>query len=448
MELIDPHCKLDHEKPEVRETTHIYFSLDKLQPTIESWFKKASVEGKWPVNSVSITENWLKEGLQPRCITRDLKWGTPIPLKGWENKVFYVWFDAPIGYPSITANYMDDWRSWWQASPEQNVELYQFMGKDNVAFHSVIFPGSLLGTGDKWTMVKHISTTEYLNYEGGKFSKSRNRGVFGTDAAETGLSPSVWRYYLLSCRPETADTMFSWGDFAQRNNSELLSVLGNFVNRIIKFVVAKCNSTVPLYQIERPSSGVQSLDEKSPDDVFNKFMAEVQDLLSQYFAAMESIKLREGLRLVMTLAARGNLFLQENKFDNTLLKQEPKRCAKVIGYALNLVYLLSAVVEPYMPRTAQQILEQLNASPMFIPDTFELLILPGHRLGKPAHLFNRIADEQVEFWKQKFGSASDVEKTSKEKDSGKKKKGKQNGQDQNSDEKQSQMQGQVQTEAQ
>jgi methionyl-tRNA synthetase len=155
--LINPHCKLDGATPVIRNSKHLFLNLTEQQPSLEVWFKNASEKGKWSSNSETITSNWLKEGLKPRCITRDLKWGTPVPRKGYEEKVFYVWFDAPIGYPSITANYTKDWEKWWK-NPEQ-VQLYQFMGKDNVPFHTVIFPSTLLGTKENWTLLHHLSTT-------------------------------------------------------------------------------------------------------------------------------------------------------------------------------------------------------------------------------------------------------------------------------------------------
>ncbi|CAB5395795.1 unnamed protein product [Rhizophagus irregularis] len=172
----------------MRESKHMFLDLDTLQKTVEDWVIKTSVEGKWSTNSKTITNSWLKEGLKPRCITRDLKWGTPVPLEEMKEKVFYVWFDAPIGYLSITANYTPHWEKWWK-NPD-DVKLYQFMGKDNVPFHTVIFPSSLFGTGEDWTLLYHINTTEYLNYENTKFSKSRNIGVFGTDAKDTGINVS------------------------------------------------------------------------------------------------------------------------------------------------------------------------------------------------------------------------------------------------------------------
>ena len=242
LDLKKPRCKVDPDTtPVARDTRHIHLKLDKLQPRIEEWFEKASKNGAWSRNGSVITESWLRQGLRDRGITRDLKWGTPIPLDVFANeedkeiykdKVFYVWFDACIGYVSITANYTEEWEKWWR-DPE-NVQLYQFMGKgkenddpkpgqhtdyyaDNVPFHSVIFPGSQIGTGQKWTMLHHLSTTEYLNYESGKFSKSRGIGVFGTSAKDTGIPPDVWRYYLLKNRPETGDTQFEWKYFIVRS---------------------------------------------------------------------------------------------------------------------------------------------------------------------------------------------------------------------------------------
>ncbi|MGN0906753.1 MAG: methionine--tRNA ligase, partial [Bullifex sp.] len=169
-ELIEPHCSVCGTTPEVRKTKHLYIDLPKALPLLKEWMEKASVDGFWAKNAIQLTNSWIRDGLRERCITRDLKWGIPVPKPGYENKVFYVWFDAPIGYISITANYTDDWKRWWQ-SPE-DTELFQFIGKDNIPFHTVIFPSSLLATGEKWTMLHHMSSTEYLNYEGGKFSKS------------------------------------------------------------------------------------------------------------------------------------------------------------------------------------------------------------------------------------------------------------------------------------
>jgi len=231
VELINPRCKKTSERPVIKSSQHLFLDLPKLSPLLESYLNEtiSHKDSRWTNTAGVITRSWLKEGLKPRCITRDLKWGTRVPLKGFEDKVFYVWFDAPIGYISIAANYSDRWESWFK-SPD-NVEYYQFMAKDNVPFHSVIFPSCLLGTKEPFTLCKHMSGIEYLNYEDGKFSKSRGTGVFGDQAKATDIEPDIFRFYLAYIRPETMDSTFSWEDMMTKNNSELLNNLGNFVNR-------------------------------------------------------------------------------------------------------------------------------------------------------------------------------------------------------------------------
>lgn len=176
-ELINPRCKVTGATPIPRSTRHVFLDLPKLTPPLQGYIDTTSAAGGWSSNCLQVTRAWMRDGLRPRCITRDLTWGTPVPMAGFESKVFYVWFDAPIGYISITADYCGDWERWWK-NPE-DVELVQFMGKDNVPFHTVIFPATLLGTGERWTLMQSISVTEYLNYESGKFSKSRGVGTRG-----------------------------------------------------------------------------------------------------------------------------------------------------------------------------------------------------------------------------------------------------------------------------
>ena len=216
-ELINPRCSRCGNTPEEMQSKHLFINLPKALPMLEKWEKTASVKGEWANNAVAITEGWIKAGLKPRCITRDLKWGIPVNKKGYEDKVFYVWFDAPIAYISLTSTALpDSWKEWWQ-NPD-NVELYQFIGKDNIPFHTVIFPISLLASGQNWTMLHHISSTEYLNYENGKFSKSRNVGVFGLDCEKTGIPADMWRFYLFYNRPEKGDYNFMWDDFEKKIN--------------------------------------------------------------------------------------------------------------------------------------------------------------------------------------------------------------------------------------
>ena len=401
LDLKNARCKIDPDvTPVARETRHIHLQLDKLQPSIEDWFRKASKDGAWSRNGKIIAESWLKQGLRDRGITRDLKWGTPVPLDVFEfekekeiykDKVFYVWFDACIGYVSITANYTEEWEKWWR-DPE-NVQLYQFMGKDNVPFHSIIFPGSQIGTGEQWTMLHHLSTTEYLNYENGKFSKSRGIGVFGNNAKDTGVHPDVWRYYLLKNRPETGDTQFEWRYFIEQNNSELLAKLGNFVNRVIKLVNSKIyNSVIPDYRIF------------SNDPIFDKVKEEINQYLGQYVEDLEAVNLKAGIQSAMQIAQAGNNFLQSNGFDNKLAEKEPEKAAAVTGIAINIIYLCASVFEPYLPATSKSILEQLQAPFLFIPDRWTADdIKPGHQIGKAKHLFSPIDPKKEDEWRAMYG---------------------------------------------
>ncbi|CAO1629847.1 unnamed protein product [Jaminaea pallidilutea] len=438
VDLLEPRCKICSTAPVLRESPHMFIRIDTLQPQVEEWAKKSSREGGWSNNGRLITDSWFREGLRPFSVTRDLKWGVPVPkiasTEGMDGKVFYVWFDAPIGYPSITANYTEEWRQWWQ-NPD-NVKLYQFMGKDNVRFHTVIFPSCLLGTKDPWTMLHHISTTEYLQYESGKFSKSRNVGVFGDKASSIGVPASVWRYYLLSSRPETADSHFAWREFVERNNGELLANLGNFVNRLLTFCSKKYDGILPELPQGQGLCVEQPLEE-SEDSVNGRFIRDVNRIVSQYVSAMEAVRLRLGLRTMMNLSARGNLFLTESGLDNNLFTNKRAECDAVMLLAVNLIWVISSLAHPFMPETADQICEQLDAPARSVPfvedgsasgvaaveddDTaaasqqqqetgaikgralFALDLLPGHKIGKPAHLFRRIDEKQADAWRAQFG---------------------------------------------
>lgn len=295
-ELIAPRCKITGTTPVLRETRHMYLDLPALTDRLQAYIDGTSQVGGWSANCVEVTRAWMAQGLKERSITRDLRWGTPVPVPGYEEKVFYVWFDACIGYVSITANYTPDWERWWR-NPEQ-VELVQFMGKDNVPFHTVIFPATQLGTRDEWTMMRTISVTEYLNYEDGKFSKSRGVGVFGNDAKGTGIPPEVWRYYLLAVRPESSDAVFQWEDFAAKNNAELNDNLGNFINRTLKFIGARFEGVVPGVRNNAGAEAIAGLGQK------------VQALLQQNIKSQEAQRMKEALRAGMLISKAGNSFFQ------------------------------------------------------------------------------------------------------------------------------------------
>ncbi|KAJ8490827.1 hypothetical protein OPV22_012548 [Ensete ventricosum] len=408
-ELKDPKCKVCHSTPRIRDTDHLFLELPLLREKLEEYINTMSVAGSWSQNAVQATNAWLKEGLRPRCITRDLKWGVPVPHEKYKDKVFYVWFDAPIGYISITACYTPEWEQWWK-NPD-NVELYQFMGKDNVPFHTVMFPSTLLGTGERWTMMKTISVTEYLNYESGKFSKSKGIGVFGNDAKDTKIPPEVWRYYLLTNRPEVSDTLFTWVDLQAKLNTELLNNLGNFINRVLSFIAkpegAGYGSIIP------DASNAQS-------QQLTKYLGEkVGKLVDQYLDAMEKVKLKQGLKIAMSISSEGNAYLQESQFWK-LYKEDPSSCAIVMKTSVGLVYLLACLLEPFMPSFSVEVLRQLNlpleANLSFCDENGENdkanrpwdFLPSGHHIGKPEPLFKELKDEDVESFRVRFaGSQAD-----------------------------------------
>lgn len=349
LELIDPKCKQCKNSPIIASSKHYYLELPEVESRLKEWISSVSVEGKWSNNSKTITNSFLSEGLKPRCITRDLKWGVEVPTEDEEmkGKVFYVWFDAPIGYLSITANFLqDDWEKWWK-NPE-NVKLYQYMGKDNVTFHTVIFPSTIIGTQKPHTLVHHLSTTEYLNYENKKFSKTHNTGVFGDSARNTGIPSEVWRYYLLANRPEQADTDFKWDDFMVKNNNELLSNLGNFVNRVLKFTSKNFDMKVPKFTKE-----------ESFNETDRELLNNTRKLTLEYINALENVKIKEGLRIFMELSSLGNAYLQETA-PWTLIKTNPQRGANILFLMMNFVRLIGCIAEPYMPSFSAKLYELIS----------------------------------------------------------------------------------------
>lgn len=393
-ELINPLSKVTKTRPVPRKTKHLFINLPGIEPELAKWIDIASEKGEWSDNTTKIARSWLKEGLKRRCITRDLKWGVPVPLAGYENKVFYVWFDAPIGYISITANLTDKWEAWWlggagsagaEDGKSRDVRLYNFIGKDNVPFHAVIFPSTLMGTKKPWTLVHHISTTEFLNYEGGKFSKSRNTGVFGDDAKNTGIAPDAWRYYLLSNRPESADTDFTWSDFCDKNNSELLANLGNLVNRTLVFVKNNFEGKVP---------------EGALNDADKAFLAIQEKLASDVTADLEKVKLRDGIHKAMAFSKSANKYFQDNK-PWELVKSDKLRAAAAMSVLLQQVRDLAILTEPYLPFTSAEIFRQLNMPQAKWAEIGKPL-QSGHAIGEPKALYRKIEQKEIDALKAKF----------------------------------------------
>lgn len=382
-ELIDPISKISKSPLLKKKTKHLYIDLPEIESELSKWIEKTSQEGKWGDNSTNIAKSWLREGLKKRAITRDLKWGVPVPLEGYENKVFYVWFDAPIGYISITSNFTSDWENWWKNPKE--VKLYQFMGKDNVPFHTVIFPSTLIGTKEIWTMLHHISTTEYLNYEFGKFSKSRNTGVFGDDAMNSGIPSDVWRYYLLSNRPEKSDSEFVWNDFAEKTNNELLANLGNLVNRTLVFIKNNFDGKVP-----SPSLDAKDL----------VFLDEQHKMIKEIEEDFEKVRIKDGLHKIMNYSKNANKYFQENA-PWAIIKTDRERASTVIGILANEVRKISILVSPYLPETSIRIFTQMNLKKQNWSQ-IEVNIQKDHIIGVPEALFKKIENKDIEIFRDRF----------------------------------------------
>ncbi|XP_015742471.1 methionine--tRNA ligase, cytoplasmic [Coturnix japonica] len=390
VELKAPRCKLCGGSPTVRPTRHLFLDLPKLEERLQPWLENCWATGNWTANARYITRSWIRDGLRPRCITRDLQWGTPVPLDGFRDKVFYVWFDAPIGYLSITANYTEHWERWWK-NPQQ-VELYNFMAKDNVPFHSVVFPCSLLGAEDNYTLVNHLIATEYLNYEDGKFSKSRGVGVFGDMAKDTGIAADVWRFYLLYVRPEGQDSAFSWGDLMLKNNSELLNNLGNFINRAGMFVCKFFDGAVPPMVL-------------TPGD--HRLLARVTMELRQYHQLLERVRIRDALRCVLNISRHGNQYIQVNEPWKRIKggEEDRQRAGTVTGVAVNVAALLAVLVQPYMPAVSAAIQAQLCVPPecSVLSHVFTCTLPPGHRVGTVSPLFQKLESEHIDALRKRFG---------------------------------------------
>lgn len=359
IELKDPKCHTCGSTPEVRETKHLYIDLPNLSKNLDAWMAKTSVEGKWSDNAVNITKAWIRDGLNERAITRDLKWGIPVPKAGYENKVFYVWFNAPIGYMSITKQLADelkaegkntfDWKSWWnpseseEAKGKEHVELFQFIGKDNIPFHTVIFPSTLLGSPHDWTKLFHMSSTEYMNYEDGKFSKSRGVGVFGTDAIETGIPADAWRFYIFYNRPEKQDFQFTWKDFMEKMNSELIGNLGNLVNRTLLFVNRYFEGKIP----------------DAPVD--EELWAQVRDLETKITENLEWANLKDAFRQCFEISDICNKKFQAAEPWKTR-ESDPAACAKLIHNLCYVIKDLMIMMNPYMPQYTQIVMGYLGKS--------------------------------------------------------------------------------------
>jgi methionyl-tRNA synthetase len=343
--------------------------------------------------------------LQDRGITRDLDWGVPVmrgdaPWPGMEDKVFYVWFDAPIEYIACAQEWADatggqDWARWWRTDKgADDVRYTQFMGKDNVPFHTLSFPATIIGSGEPWKRVDYLKSFNFLNYDGGQFSTSRGRGVFMDQALEI-LPADYWRWWLLSHAPETSDSEFTWDAFQTDTNKDLADVLGNFVSRVTKFCRSKFSEEVP-------AGGEYG-------DAENKLIADLQIRLTAYQAAMDAIEVRKAAAELRAMWAAGNEYLQAAA-PWSVFKVDPDQAAAQIRLALNLIRIYAVLSAPFIPTASATLLSAMNTMDMDWPDDMDAAAraLPaGHPFTVPENLFAKISDEQREEWVEKFAGSRD-----------------------------------------
>lgn len=397
-DLIDARSTISGSKNlEVRETKHLFLNLPKIEPKLREWLK--SKEAFWPEVAYSIAQKWIKEGLQPRCITRDLKWGFPVNKAGFEDKVFYVWFDAPIGYIGITKQWSDEkpeernWKDWWYGA--KDVRHVEFMAKDNVPYHAITFPATLLGTGEPWTQVDYLKGFSYLTYEGGKFSKSEQRGIFAEDAVKE-FPADYWRYWLMSNVPESSDSSFSFDLFAGVVNKDLNGVLGNFVSRVLKMTASKIGNEVP-------AGGELTA-------VENELIANLQQHTDDYFKYMNELEFRKALNELRAIWVEGNNYISVSE-PWTVIKTDAERAATILRVCINLIRIFAILSAPIMPDIAAKMLAKLHLDAKDMPTLkgFDVAKeITAVKAGQPFEvgdmLFERIAPEKVEELKQKYGS--------------------------------------------
>ncbi len=391
-ELINPESALSGNKPVLKKTRHWYLPLDKYQEEwLEEWID--SHKEDWKANVYGQCKSWLTQGLQPRAVTRDLSWGVPVPLGGTEGKVLYVWFDAPIGYISATKAWAEeqgkDWQKYWK---DEETSLIHFIGKDNIVFHCLIFPSMLKAHGD-YILPENVPANEFLNLEGDKLSTSRNWAVWVNEFVDDFPDKvDALRYTICANFPEQKDNDFTWKDFQNRNNNELVAVMGNFVNRALVL-------TKKFFDKKVPECGELTDYDK---EIFEKAAQIKEDLEDR----IEKFKFREALKIAMDMGRLGNKYLADTE-PWSLYNKDPERVGTILNISLQITASLAIIIEPFLPFTAEKLRDFLNIDKL----NWELagqqeIMKPGHEVKKPKHLFQKIEDKVVEQQEEKLREAS------------------------------------------
>ena len=383
-ELINPKSTISGSTPVMKETKNWYLPLNEYQEWLKKWILEEHKE--WRPNVYGQCKSWLDMDLQPRAMTRDLDWGIPVPIEGADGKVLYVWFDAPIGYVSNTKELCEkdperwgSWQQWWQ---DEDTRLVHFIGKDNIVFHCIIFPVMMKAHGG-YIMPDNVPANEFLNLEDDKISTSRNWAVWLHEyLVDMPGKQDVLRYVLTANAPETKDNNFTWADFQERNNSELVAIYGNFVNRALQLTKKYWGGIVPA------CGELQEVDRAALDE-FKDVKAKVEELLDQF-------KFRDAQKEAMNLARIGNRYITECE-PWKVWKTDQKRCETILNICLQLTANLAIAFEPFLPFSSKKLRDMLNM------ETFEWdqlgstdLLQPGHQLAEPSLLFEKIEDEVIQ----------------------------------------------------
>lgn len=392
-DLINPRSVLSGSSNiEIRETKHLFLNLPKMEEELSNWIE--TKKGIWPDIAYSIAKKWLKEGLRERGITRDLKWGFTVPKAGFEDKVFYVWFDAPIGYIGITKEWSDAvsgrrWEDWW-LNPD-NVTHIEFMGKDNIPFHTISFPATLRGTREGWTEVSFLKGMNYLNFAGGKFSKSAHRGIFMDDALAE-FPVDYWRYWLIANAPESDDSSFTFDHFAATINKDLNDVLGNFINRVLKMTSNNFGTIIP------PMGPIT--------DAEKDLYTSLDKLIADYTQYMEKLEFRKAMATLREIWVSGNNYIAKTE-PWKVVKVDKAYAGTILNTAFNLIRLFAQMAAAVMPETAEKMLVIIGEKPEFSWPTEKmetyLKTLPDNRsftMSDP--LFQKIMPDRLEDLKQKY----------------------------------------------
>ncbi len=389
-DLINPKSAVSGNVPVMKETKHWYLPLDKYEPWLKEWIVEGHKDD-WRPNVYGQCKSWIDNGLHARAVTRDLNWGVKVPVEGADGKVLYVWFDAPIGYISATKELTPDWEKYWK---DEDTKLVHFIGKDNIVFHCIIFPAMLKAEGS-YIMPDNVPSNEFLNLEGDKISTSRNWAVWLHEYLQDfPEQQDVLRYVLTANAPETKDNDFTWKDFQTRNNSELVAILGNFVNRALQLTKKYYGGLVP------------TLNELSDYD--KQVLEAIEAFPAKITKALEAYKFREALRETMNLARLGNKYLADEE-PWKVYKTDEKRVETILNIALQIVANLGILADPFLPFSMNKLREMLNMDLKTWDEAGATdLLKAGHQMNKPALLFKQIEDAEIEAQVQKLADTKEA----------------------------------------